>query len=100
MKWKIGLFALALPIFGVAGAGEADACAAVVGHIKIALRLEENGIGRALISEYDCAMMPPFISKMEHQSRDLSRRRIRGRLRRGAGSWMAPGMDSRPYSEQ
>jgi hypothetical protein len=58
MKWKFGLLALALPMFGVVGGGEAQACTAI-GQIKIALKLDDNGTGKALISEYDCAMMVP-----------------------------------------
>lgn len=58
MKWKLGLLALALPMFGVAGVEQAQACTAI-GQIKIALKLEQNGTGKALISEYDCAMMVP-----------------------------------------
>ena len=58
MKWKFGLLALALPMFGVVGTGEVQACTAI-GQVKIALKLQQDGTGKALITEYDCAMMVP-----------------------------------------
>jgi hypothetical protein len=56
MKWKFGLLALALPMFVVTSGGEAQACVAR-GSPKVALKLERNGVGKALIHEYSCRDM-------------------------------------------
>jgi len=53
------LVGLLLPIFGLAiSVSSAHACAGV-GEIKMTIKLEAAGTGKALLSRYDCSMMPP-----------------------------------------
>ena len=52
----LGLAALVIPVFGLLGGGQAEACIAM-GQPKIAINLDDNGTGKALISEYDCSGM-------------------------------------------
>ncbi|HXZ03031.1 MAG TPA: hypothetical protein VEI03_23795 [Stellaceae bacterium] len=54
--WKLGVAALAIPMFGFIHSEPAHACAAM-GQPKITIKLEKDGTGRALISEYNCAHM-------------------------------------------
>lgn len=59
--WKLAAAALVIPMFGFFGSEPANACMAM-GQPKITIRLpkeikEREVVGRALISEYDCAVM-------------------------------------------
>src|SRR3954451_15979151 len=53
------LVALALPIVAMLFAAPAAQACVGIGQIKIAVKLDGAGTGKALISEYDCTMMVP-----------------------------------------
>lgn len=56
-SWKkLALLGVAVPMLGFIGGGSAEACIAL-GTPKITLKLEKDGTGKALISEYDCSGM-------------------------------------------
>lgn len=54
--WKLGMAALVIPMFGFLSSEPAHACQAM-GQPKITIKLESDGTGKALISEYDCSAM-------------------------------------------
>ncbi len=53
------LTALALPILAVLFSSPAAQACVGVGQIKIAVKLDGAGTGKAIVSEYDCTMMVP-----------------------------------------
>jgi hypothetical protein len=53
------LLALVVPLLAMAFAAPAAQACVGIGQIKIAVKLDGAGTGKALISEYDCTMMVP-----------------------------------------